>query len=114
MLLRAHFDGLVAQRPFRRPFDLIHDRSRRLDELTMHGNSAVHRMLREYEGRIATIAGKIDSLSPLAVLARGYTITQDTRTGRVIRAASDLREGQPITTLFGGGSAVSKVESIED
>jgi exodeoxyribonuclease VII large subunit len=114
MLLRARFDGLVAQRPFRRPFDLIHDRSRRLDELTMHGNSAVHRMLREYEGRIATMTGKIDSLSPLAVLARGYTITQDARTGRVIRAASDLREGQSIMTLFGDGSATSKVESIED
>jgi exodeoxyribonuclease VII large subunit len=114
MLLRARFDGLVAQRPFRRPFDLIHDRSRRLDELTMHGNSAVHRMLREYEGLLATMTGKIGSLSPLAVLARGYTITQDSRTGRVIRAASDLREGQSIKTLFGDGSTVSKVESIED
>ena len=37
MWLRARFDGLAAQRPFRRPFDLIHDRSRRMDELTMHG-----------------------------------------------------------------------------
>ena len=39
MWLRARYDGIVAQRPFRRPFDLIHDRSRRLDELAMHGNS---------------------------------------------------------------------------
>jgi exodeoxyribonuclease VII large subunit len=114
MLLRARFDGLATQRPFRRPFDLIHDRSRRLDELTMHGNSSVHRMLRDYEGQLARMAGKIDSLSPLAVLARGYTITQDSRTGRVIRAASDLHEGQSIKTLFGDASAVSKVESIED
>jgi exodeoxyribonuclease VII large subunit len=60
------------------------------------------------------MAGKVDSLSPLAVLARGYTITQDARTGRVIRAASDLRMGQSIVTLFGEGSAESKVESIED
>lgn len=114
MWLRARFDGVVAQRPFRRPFDLIHDRSRRLDELTMHGNSAVHRLLREYEGRLATMAGKVDSLSPLAVLARGYTITQDAHTGRVMRAASDLRTGQSIVTLFSDGSATSKIESIED
>ena len=114
MWLRARYDGLAAQRPFRRPFDLIHDRSRRLDELTMHGNSAVHRMLREYEGRLATMAGKIDSLSPLAVLARGYTITQDARTGDVIRSANRLRTGQSIVTLFGDGKAVSKVESIEE
>ncbi len=112
MLLQTRLDGLASQRAFRRPFDLVHDRSRRLDELTMHGNAAMRRMLREYESRLATIAGKIDSLSPLAVLARGYTITQDSRTGRVIRAASDLRTGQSITTLFSDGSAVSNVESI--
>jgi exodeoxyribonuclease VII large subunit len=114
MWLRARIDGIATQRPFRRPFDLIHDRSRRLDELTMHGNSAVHRLLRECDGQLATMAGKIDSLNPLAVLARGYTITQDARTGRVIRAARDLRMGQSIVTLFGEGSAESKVESIED
>ena len=80
----------------------------------MHGNSAMHRLLREYESRLATMAGKVDSLSPLAVLARGYTITQDARTGDVIRAASDLRTGQSIVTLFGDGTAVSKVESTKD
>lgn len=111
MWLRARYDGVVSQRSFRRPFDLIHDRSRRLDELAMHGNSVIRRLLREYEGRLATMAGKIDSLSPLAVLARGYTITQDANTGDVIRAAGELRTGQSIVTLFGDGFAVSKVES---
>lgn len=114
MLLRTRLEGLASQRPFRRPFDLVHDRSRRLDELSMHSNAAMRRMLREYEGRMATIAGKIDSLSPLAVLARGYTITQDTRTGRVIRAASDARVGQSITTVFSDGAVVSKVESKDE
>ena len=114
MWLRARYDGIAAQRPFRRPFDLIHDRSRQLDELAMRGNSAMQRMLREYEGRIATIAGKVESLSPLAVLARGYTITQDARTGGVIRSAKDLRPEQSIVTLFGDGSATSNVVAVED
>src|SRR5262245_9259118 len=114
MWLRARYDGIASQRPFRRPFDLVYDRSRMLDELAMHGNSAIHRMLREYEGRLATMAGKVDSLSPLAVLARGYTITQDAQTGNAIRSANRLRNGQSIVTLFGDGKAVSKVESIDD
>src|SRR3954447_12906840 len=114
MWLRARYDGVAAHPPFRRPFDLLHDRSRRLDELTVHGNAAVRRLLREHEGRLAMMAGKIESLSPLAVLARGYTITQDARTGEVIRAASRLRIGQSIVTLFGEGSAISKVESIDE
>jgi exodeoxyribonuclease VII large subunit len=114
MWLRARYDGLASQRPFRRPFDLVQDRSRMLDELAVHSNSAVRRMLREYEGRLATMAGKVDSLSPLAVLARGYTITQDVRSGEVVRSARRLRVGQSIVTRFSEGAALSKIESIEE
>jgi exodeoxyribonuclease VII large subunit len=112
MLSRSRYDGLASQRPFRRPFDLVHDRSRQLDELALHGTAAVRRMVRDHQGRLANMAGKIDSLSPLAVLARGYTITQDARTGAVLRTAKQLRVGQSIITRFAAGEAISKVESI--
>jgi exodeoxyribonuclease VII large subunit len=114
MWLRARYDGIAAQRPFRRPFDLIHDRSRRLDELSAHGDAAVRRLLREYESRMATIAGKVESLSPLAVLARGYTITQTKSNGEVIRSTERLKIGQTIVTRFSSGSATSTIESIEN
>jgi exodeoxyribonuclease VII large subunit len=113
MLLRARFDGVANQRPFRRPFDLILDRSRRLDELSAHANSSMNRLAIERASRLATIAGKMESLSPLAVLARGYTITRDARSGATVRAASQLRVGQTLVTQFAAGAAVSKVESIE-
>ncbi len=113
MWLRARYDGVAAQRPFRRPFDLVQDRSRRLDELAVHGNAAMRRLARDYQSRLASVAGKIESLSPLAVLARGYTITRDAKTGGVLRAAAQLRIGQQIVTRFAAGEAVSNVESIE-
>jgi exodeoxyribonuclease VII large subunit len=113
MLLRARYDGIANQRPFRRPFDLVFDRSRRLDELSSHASSSINRLLIERAGRLATVAGKIESLSPLAVLARGYTITKDAETGTAIRAADQLLLGQSIVTRFAIGEAVSKVEAIE-
>jgi exodeoxyribonuclease VII large subunit len=113
MWLRARWEGLASQRPFRRPFDLIHDRSRRLDELTLHGNTAMRRLLRDRQSRLAMIAGKVASLSPLEVLARGYTITRDQDSGKVIRSTEQLRTGQSIVTRFATGEAISKVESIE-
>jgi exodeoxyribonuclease VII large subunit len=112
--LRARFDGLASQRPFRRPFDLIHDRSRRLDELSLHASRSFNRILQDREGRLARLAGKIESLSPLAVLARGYTITQDVTTRAVVRDASDLRIGASIVTRFASGETVSKVEKIQN
>jgi exodeoxyribonuclease VII large subunit len=113
MWLRARWEGLAAQRPFRRPFDLVHDRSRRLDELALQTGAAVRRIAGDRKNRLAMLAGKIESLSPLQVLARGYTITQDAKSGKVVRNASELRVGQSIVTRFTAGAASSKVESLD-
>ena len=113
MWLRARWEGVAAQRPFRRPFDLVHDRSRRLDELAMHGNHAILRWLRDGQSRLALMAGKIESLSPLEVLGRGYTITRDAESGAVIRSSNQLHVGQSIVTRFATGEAFSKVDSID-
>jgi exodeoxyribonuclease VII large subunit len=83
-----------------------------LDELSTQAASTMNRLMLERVSRLATIAGKMESLSPLAVLARGYTITKD-GTGAAIRAAAQLRVGQTIVTRFASGEAVSKVEAIE-
>jgi exodeoxyribonuclease VII large subunit len=112
MLLRTRFDGVANQRPFRRPFELVHERSRRLDELSTCGSESMRRMLRNYAGELATLAGKIESLSPLAVLSRGYTITQDARSRIAVRSANQLRVGQSVVTRFATGEAISTVELI--
>jgi exodeoxyribonuclease VII large subunit len=112
--LRSRYDGVAAQRAFRRPFDLIHDRSRRLDELSTHAERCMRHILQDRESRLARLAGKVESLSPLAVLARGYTITQNAANQKVVRDASELRVGGEITTRFQSGSVLSRVERIDD
>ena len=56
---------------------------------------------------------RLESLSPLAVLGRGYSLTQRTADGRVIRAAAELSPGEQITTRFAHGQAISRVEQVE-
>jgi exonuclease VII large subunit len=46
-------------------------------------------------------------------LGRGYSLTQRTADGRVIRQAAELAPGQQITTRFAAGKATSRVEQIE-
>ncbi len=111
--LRSRFESLMERRPFRRPFEGLHDRSRRLDELSLRGHAAARANLRDQQGCLGTLAGKLESLGPLAVLKRGYSLTQDATTGQLIRQASDLQVGQTLTTQFAKGKATSKIESIE-
>jgi exodeoxyribonuclease VII large subunit len=111
IVVRTKIAAFVGQRIFRRPFDLIHDRGRRLDELLLRTATAAKALVRERQTRLGTLTGKLESLSPLAVLQRGYTVTTDEK-GRVIHDAEHLRIGKPLVTRFAKGSATSTVESI--
>ena len=60
------------------------------------------------------MANQLESLSPLGVLARGYTVTLRYENARVITDAAELRTGDRIVTRFVQGSAVSRVERAGD
>jgi exodeoxyribonuclease VII large subunit len=45
--------------------------------------------------KFSVAAGKLDSLSPLAVLGRGYAVAFDSR-GRIIKRAEDVKSGEPV------------------
>ena len=57
-------------------------------------------------------AGKLDTLSPLAVLSRGYAVA--TRDNTLIRHASDVSCGESISIRLARGSLDCKVEKIKD
>lgn len=54
----------------------------------------------------------LQTLSPLAILTRGYSITTDDR-GRSIRTSASLSRGQTIKTRFGKGSASSHITEVK-
>jgi exodeoxyribonuclease VII large subunit len=110
---RGRLDALARHAAFRRPFQPIFDLSRRLDELDARCLRAVRGRLRVARQHADAVTGRLESLSPLAVLGRGYSLTQRTADGRLIRAAAELSPGQQITTRFAQGQAVSRVEDVE-
>jgi exodeoxyribonuclease VII large subunit len=112
IIVRTKFDAASGHRAFRRPFDVIHERSRQLDELSLRACAAAKAFQRDRQSQINTLAGKLESLSPLAVLERGYSVTTDEK-GRVLRDATQLRVGQTLITRFSKGTSKSKVEAAE-
>ena len=53
---------------------------------------------------------RLNALGPEQVLARGYSITTDAATGKVLRAAANLKAGQKIKTRLTDGEFSSRVE----
>ena len=110
---RSRLDAVAHQTAFRRPYQRLFESARRLDELDARALRAVRGLMRTARQQTDTVAGRLESLSPLAVLGRGYSLTQRTADSRVIRAAAELSPGEQMTTRFARGRAISRVERVE-
>jgi exodeoxyribonuclease VII large subunit len=100
---RRHVEQLARSRVLRNPKALIYDRARRLDELDAHVERAIRRRLKSAGERLSAIACRAEALSPLAVLARGYSVTTRETDGKLILAADELAIGDRVLTRLSRG-----------
>ena len=87
---------------------------RRGEELAQQGRSlaqAARRTLDAREHGIRELAASLEALSPLKVLARGYSITYGER--GVVEHAADVRTGDNVRVRLADGSFNAQVTSVE-
>lgn len=111
---KARLEALCLRPVLRFPKDMIYDRGQRLDDKERALDHAMARCLERAHLLVNTMAGRLDSLSPLAVLSRGYSITFTHPEGLLIRDARILSPGQLVQTRLAFGGLVSRVETISE
>ncbi len=110
---RTRLETLARSAVFRRPVELVRVKAQYIDELADAAARAIVSCRRNAQLRLESAAARLESLSPLGVLARGYSLTRHGDDARVVRDAAALRPGEVITTRFARGRASSRVESVE-
>jgi exodeoxyribonuclease VII large subunit len=60
---------------------------------------------------LSALDARLHTLSPLAVLDRGYALVLNTK-GRVVRSTAQLTPGDTVATRLSDGTFTSRVESI--
>ncbi|HND56324.1 MAG TPA: exodeoxyribonuclease VII large subunit, partial [Pirellulaceae bacterium] len=86
---------------------------RRVDELDMRAVAAARRAIRRSHDRVLSMAAQLESLSPLAVLTRGYSVTVRADDRRLLVDAADVMPGDVIETRLKTGAIVSRVEKTD-
>ncbi len=113
-LVRRRGERLQAlARLIRDPRRRLMDRRQRVDELNERSCRAVGAVLRAAQGRLAACSERLQALSPLAVLERGYAIARRAD-GVVVRDATQLAVGDPLDIIFRRGRARVRVETRGD
>ena len=90
---------------------LREQRMRSLHLYTQLGH-AMRRMLERSQERLARTAQTLDTLSPLATLARGYAILEQPETGTIIRAAQSVQPGTAVRARLARGTLECRVEKV--
>ena len=70
--------------------------------------------LRDREERLKKNAALLSSLSPLAVLQRGYSITRRLANGEIVRRASQLTFEERVSIQLAEGSIQARVEKVRE
>lgn len=122
--LRQRIDQSLSRRArrhdlLRRSLDTFDPRHRlaavrtRLVARDGHLQAAVRRRLGLKQNRLASLAARVDGLSPLAVLGRGYSVTWDGARTRIIRDASTLQPGDKVSVVVERGTLDATVDRVK-
>jgi exodeoxyribonuclease VII large subunit len=96
----------------RSPLPRIEQLQRDTEQLGRRMEAAMRQRLRDAGERLAHLAGLLDSLSPLATLARGYAIVTDAE-GKVITEAEKVEVGDPVDARLARGRLGLRVTRVD-
>ena len=100
-------------RLYKNPLPLrLQQYEQQLAQLKVRLNSHMNLTLSLQQKQLAHLCGKLDSLSPLKVLARGYSITQNAKYGTV-KSINEVKIGEQIRTRLTDGEIISQISQIE-
>lgn len=109
---RTRLDQMAACRVFRRPLERVQLLSRQLDDLQARAFRAATRRLELSRANLTAKAQQLESLSPLGVLGRGYSLTTRLSDGALLRSADAASIGDMLRTRLASGEVTSRVEAI--
>jgi exodeoxyribonuclease VII large subunit len=109
--VRQQRERLAAQaQHLRHPRQVLRTVQLRLDELSERAVHAITGRIRFAQQRLRGGAERLQALSPLAVLERGYSIARRVEDGAVVRDAAALKDGECLRLTFARGTAHVRVE----
>lgn len=101
-VMRLRFDKCMSLRVFKEPLLKINERALKLDTDIKDLANKINQKLEKAKTRYAQVALKIDILSPMKTMTRGYSITE--KEGKVIKSVKDLNKGDTVNIRLVDGN----------
>ncbi len=113
---RQLFSQLYPKLLQQNPANLLKQKSLLLTGLNKRLDNAISKQLDKNKNQLGILAAKLNSTSPLAVLGRGYSITEfktDKNTQQILTTVEQIETGTELCTQLADGKVISQVVKIE-
>lgn len=105
---RNKVKNLVSSKSFVKPVDMINSHRQHLDSLVFACESSVNLFIKKQRVQFSSLVSKLDALSPLKVLTRGYAMVEKEKA--IVTSAKKLKTGDEIILGFADGNVNCEVK----
>ena len=106
-IMKLRFEKIMKSRIFTDPMRKVMDNSIILDDYMKRLENAMKEIKTEKKNKYTELVTKLDSISPLKTLIRGYSLTE--KDGKIIKRATQIDKGDIITIKFSDGEKNAEI-----
>lgn len=110
---RDFLSALLSRPVLSRPLELIYERQQNIDSMLRLLNSSGKNQFEMFKNRLSLGLSRLEALSPLKVLARGYSVSSLLPSKMVIKSVKDVKAGDSLQTRLKDGLIISNIEKID-
>lgn len=106
-MLKLRYEKIISSSIFKDPTRMINDRAILLDKNIKRIETAIQNKKQEQKEKYVKLISKLDALSPLKTLARGYSIIE--QNGEMVNSVKQLKSGTEIDIKLVDGNSKAKI-----
>ncbi len=106
-IMRMQYEKCMSSRVFKEPKRFIYDEYQKIDTYLKRLENSIKIKQKEEKTKYIELVAKLDALSPLKTLTRGYSVTL--REGKVVKSSNSLNPGDEIDLKFIDGDVKAEI-----
>ena len=107
-IMKLRYEKVISSRIFKEPLRDINDKYLKIDNIVKNIENIIKLKEKQEKTKYIEIVSKLDALSPLKTLTRGYSIVENDNK-KIIKSAKDLKKDDKILLKFIDGSKNAKI-----
>ena len=109
-LMKLSYEKCMARPAYKNPTQKINEQYMVIDMKVKTLQNSIMLKIKEAKTNFVKETAKLDSLSPLKTLTRGYSIVTKQENGNIIKSVNDLQQGEKVSLRMSDGQKTATVD----